>query len=151
MKYEFEIKEISRFNAAELIQSLHYSKIMPKLTKHFLGCFLDDELVGVLTLGWGTQPKATINKLFEGLDTKDYFEIGKMCMKEEMPKNSETQMISGVIKWLKKNHPGEYYDKFGGKKPFNRLSKVGKISRLGKYGALAGIVYEHKSAASVEV
>ena len=26
-------------------------------------------------------------------------------MKEEMPKNSETQMISGVIKWLKKNHP----------------------------------------------
>ena len=105
MKYEFEIKEISRFNAAELIQSLHYSKIMPKLTKHFLGCFLDNELVGVLTLGWGTQPKATINKLFQGLDTKDYFEIGKMCMKEEMPKNSETQMISGVIKWLKKNHP----------------------------------------------
>ena len=73
MKYEFEIKEISRFNAAELIQSLHYSKIMPKLTKHFLGCFLDNELVGVLTLGWGTQPKATINKLFQGLDTKDYF------------------------------------------------------------------------------
>ena len=46
------------------------------------------------------------------------------------------------MQWLKKNHPGEYYDKFGGKKPFNRLSKVGKISRLGKYGALAGIVYE---------
>ena len=105
MKYEFEIKEISRFNAAELIQSLHYSKIMPKLTKHFLGCFLDNEWVGGLTLGGGTQPKATINKLFQGLDTKDYFEIGKMCMKEEMPKNSETQMISGVIKWLKKNHP----------------------------------------------
>ena len=46
------------------------------------------------------------------------------------------------MQWLKKNHPGEYYDKFGGKKPYNRLSKVGKISRLGKYGALAGIVYE---------
>jgi hypothetical protein len=46
------------------------------------------------------------------------------------------------MQWLKKNHPGEYYDKFGGKKPFNRLSKVGKIGRLGKYGALAGIVYE---------
>ena len=46
------------------------------------------------------------------------------------------------MQWLKKNHPGEYYDKFGGKKPFNRLSKVGKVGRLGKYGALAGIVYE---------
>ena len=105
MKYELEIREISRFDASELIQSLHYSKIMPKLTKHFLGCFLENELVGVLTLGWGTQPKATINKLFEGLDTKDYFEIGKMCMNEEMQRNAESQMISGVIKWLKLHYP----------------------------------------------
>jgi hypothetical protein len=78
---------------------------MPRLTKHFLGCYLENELVGVLTLGWGTQPKATIAKLFEGLDTKDYYEIGKMCMKEEMPKNSESQMISAVVKWMKVNTP----------------------------------------------
>ena len=86
MKYDFTINEISRSYATDFIQSLHYSKIMPKLTKHFLGCYLKNELVGVLTLGWGTQPKATIAKLFDGLDTKDYYEIGKMCMKEEMPK-----------------------------------------------------------------
>jgi len=30
--------------------------------------------------------------------------------------------------WLKQNYPGEYYDKYGGKKPYNRLSKVGKVS-----------------------
>ena len=105
MKYEFEIKEITRGYATEFIQSLHYSKTMPKLTKHFLGCYSENELVGVLTLGWGTQPKATIAKLFEGLDTKDYYEIGKMCMKEEMPKNSESQMISAVVKWMKVNTP----------------------------------------------
>ena len=69
MKYDFEIKEISRFGSTELVQTYHYSKIMPRLTKHFLGCFLKDELVGALTLGWGTQPKATIAKLFDGLDT----------------------------------------------------------------------------------
>ena len=105
MKYEFQIKEVSRSYATDFIQSLHYSKIMPKLTKHFLGCYLKNELVGVLTLGWGTQPKATIAKLFDGLDTKDYYEIGKMCMKEEMPKNSESQMISAVVKWMKVNTP----------------------------------------------
>ena len=105
MKYEFQIKEISRAFATDFIQSLHYSKIMPKLTKHFLGCFLEDKLVGVLTLGWGTQPKATIAKLFDGLDTKDYYEIGKMCMKEEMPRNSESQMISAVVFWMKENCP----------------------------------------------
>jgi len=105
MKYEFQIKEISRAFATDFIQSLHYSKTMPKLTKHFLGCFLEDKLVGVLTLGWGTQPKATIAKLFDGLDTKDYYEIGKMCMKEEMPRNSESQMISAVVFWMKENCP----------------------------------------------
>ena len=105
MKYEFQIKEVSRSYATDFIQSLHYSKIMPKLTKHFLGCYIENELVGVLTLGWGTQPKATIAKLFDGLDTKDYYEIGKMCMKEEMPKNSESQMISAVVKWMKVNTP----------------------------------------------
>ena len=105
MKYDFEIKEISRFDSTELIQTYHYSKIMPRLTKHFLGCFLGDEMVGVLTLGWGTQPKGTIGKLFDGLDTKDYYEIGKMCMKPEMPKNSESQMLSGVVKWMKEHCP----------------------------------------------
>jgi|TARA_R110002020_G_scaffold108009_9_gene250593 hypothetical protein len=105
MKYNFEIKEITRFDSTELVQTYHYSKIMPRLTKHFLGCFLGGELVGVLTLGWGTQPKATIAKLFDGLDTKDYYEIGKMCMKPEMPKNSESQMLSGVVKWMKENCP----------------------------------------------
>ena len=105
MKYDFKINEISRSYATDFVQSLHYSKIMPKLTKHFLGCYLKNELVGVLTLGWGTQPKATIAKLFDGLDTKDYYEIGKMCMKPEMPKNSESQMISAVVKWMKVNTP----------------------------------------------
>ena len=109
MKYDFTINEISRAYATDFIQSLHYSKIMPKLTKHFLGCYLENELVGVLTLGWGTQPKATIAKLFEGLDTKDYYEIGKMCMKEEMPKNSESQMISAVVKWMKDNCPEKQF------------------------------------------
>jgi len=109
MKYEFKINEISRSYSTDFVQSLHYSKIMPKLTKHFLGCYLKNELVGVLTLGWGTQPKATIAKLFDGLDTKDYYEIGKMCMKEEMPRNSESQMISAVVKWMKENTPEKQF------------------------------------------
>ena len=118
MKFNFKIKKISRFDATTLVQSYHYSKVMPQLTKYFLGCFLDDELVGVLTLGWGTKPRHTFGKIFPKVgileknketeefehDINDwYYEIGKMCMKPEMPKNSESQMISGVVKWMKKN------------------------------------------------
>ena len=103
MKFNYTVKEINRVTATDFVQAYHYSPVMPKLTKHFLGFFLDNELKGVLTLGWGTQPRQTINKLFPGLVSKDYYEIGKMCMDEEMPRNSESQMISATIRWMKQN------------------------------------------------
>ena len=91
------IQEINKEQAYPLIAANHYSPVMPRLTKHYLGVFQDDTLVGVLTLGWGTQPRQTINKLFPGLGTESYYEIGKMCMLEEMPRNSESQMLSLTI------------------------------------------------------
>lgn len=104
-KFRFDIKEITKEQALEMVQKYHYSNTLPKLNKHFLGFYLDNELVGLITLGWGTQPRGTIQKIFPSLDTKDYYEIGRMCMTEEMPQNSETQMISQCIKWLKVNEP----------------------------------------------
>ena len=52
--YRFDIKEISKEVALEMIQKYHYSNTLPKLNKYFIGFFLDGELVGVVTLGWGT-------------------------------------------------------------------------------------------------
>lgn len=105
MKYDFKVKEISKSMALEMVQKHHYSNTLPKLNKKFIGFYLDDVLVGVITLGWGTRPKHTIQRIFPSLDTKDYYEIGRMCMTEEMPRNSESQMISHLIKWLKNNCP----------------------------------------------
>ena len=87
------IKEIHKINAMNFVSKRHYSPVMPKLTKYFCGYFVKDELVGVITFGWGTRPKHTIQKLFPELDTQDYLEIGKMCMDDSMPRNSETQML----------------------------------------------------------
>lgn len=105
MKNDYEVKEISKELALEMIQKYHYSNTLPKLNKHFIGFYLNDELVGVVTLGWGTRPLHTIKKIFPSLETKDYYEIGRMCMTEEMPRNSESQMISKLIKWIKQNDP----------------------------------------------
>lgn len=88
-----------------MIKKYHYSNTLPKINKYFIGFYLGADLVGVVTLGYGTRPKHTIKKLFRSLDTKDYLEIGRMCMSEEMPKNSESQMLSQLIKWLKINLP----------------------------------------------
>ena len=103
--YEFDIKEISKEEVLKMIQKYHYSNTLPKINKYFLGFFLDKELVGVVTLGWGTRPRHTIQRIFPSLDTKYYLEIGRMCMTEEMPRNSESQMLSQLVKWLKKHLP----------------------------------------------
>ena len=111
------IKPLHKITGAEFVATRHYSAVMPRLTKHYLGCFVRnkkfpvdsyDTLVGVITFGWGTRPKHTIQKLFPKLDTKDYLEIGKMCMDDSMPRNSESQLLSLSIKWLKQNTDVKY-------------------------------------------
>lgn len=75
--YRFNIKEISKEDALRMIRKYHYSNTLPKINKYFLGFFLDKELVGVVTLGWGTRPR-----------------------------NSESQMLSQLVKWIHRNIPG---------------------------------------------
>ena len=96
---------ITRRQAMEVVSKYHYSKVMPKLNKFYIGAFEGKNLVGVFTLGWGTRPLHTIKKLFPSLGTKDYFECGKLCLSDKMPKNSESKFISLVIKLVKKDMP----------------------------------------------
>lgn len=103
--YKFNIREIERETAQDMVKKYHYSNTLPKLNKHFIGFFLGDRLVGIVTLGWGTRPRHTIQRIFPSLDTKDYLEIGRMCMLDEMPRNSESQMLSQLIRWIKANLP----------------------------------------------
>lgn len=102
-----EIKEINKDRATNFVLMYHYSKIMPKLTKHWLGVFENNELLGVITLGWGTQPLGTIRKLFpnHNLESKDYLEIGKMCFLPKCNKSKSfgTQTMSALTKWVKEN------------------------------------------------
>lgn len=105
MKHNFEVREINKYVALDMVQKYHYSNTLPKLNKYFLGFYENNDLKGVITLGWGTRPKHTIKKMFPSLDTQDYLEIGRMCMTEEMERNSESQMISACVKWLKRNVP----------------------------------------------
>lgn len=105
MKKKYIIKEIEKNEALAMIQKYHYSNSLPKINKYYLGFYLEDELVGVVTLGLGTRPLHTIKRIFPSLTAQDYLEIGRMCMTEEMERNSESQMISQMVKWLKHNHP----------------------------------------------
>jgi hypothetical protein len=100
------VEEIPLQVAAEFVKQHHYSKVMPKLNKLVLGLFeTSGRLVGVITFGWGVRPQHTIKNLFPSLEAKDYLEIGKLCLLDEMPKNSESRFIAAAIKSLKKVRP----------------------------------------------
>lgn len=105
MRTTYEIREITKEQALGLIRRYHYSNTLPKINKHFLGFHLDGELVGTVTLGWGTRPLHTIRRIFPSLGTEDYLEIGRMAMTDEMGRNSETQMLSQLARWMKANTP----------------------------------------------
>lgn len=100
------IREIDKDFATFFVQRFHYSQIMPRLTKYWLGIYNGDVLCGVVTLGWGTQPLQTIKKLFpeQGFVTKDYLEIGKMCFAPQFNNgNFGSMALSTLVKWCQEN------------------------------------------------
>lgn len=104
-------KEIEKNLAINFIQKFHYSQIMPRLTKFYLGVFNGNVLCGVVTLGWGTQPLQTIKKLFpkENFETRDYIEIGKMCFVPQLNNgNFGSMALSLLVKWCKKNTSAKF-------------------------------------------
>ena len=119
MKFNFEVKKIHKVYATDFVQKYHYSPVMPGITKYYLGFFIDEELKGVLTLGWGTKPRHTFNKMFPtvGILNKDknddwvsyigdwYYEIGKMCLSSDLNGKAQagSQIVSATIRWLKMN------------------------------------------------
>ena len=68
MKYDFSITKIDKHLAVDFVRRYHYSPVMPAITNYHLGFLLDDVLKGVLTLGYGTRPRHTFNKLFPKLN-----------------------------------------------------------------------------------
>lgn len=59
-----KIIEISKIDTLEMIKKYHYSNTLPKINKHYLGYYVNNKLVGVLTLGYGTRPLHTIKRIF---------------------------------------------------------------------------------------
>jgi hypothetical protein len=100
------VKEVPKELVVDMLHKFHYSKVLPRINKVFLGGYNDKhELVGVMTLGWGVRPLHTIRKLFPSLESKDYFEIGRMALDDKCPRNSETQFMSLCNKYVKQNYP----------------------------------------------
>lgn len=100
-----EVRPIDIADARAFVKEHHYSEVMPRITRVCLGGFKDGRLVAAATLGFGTRPLHTIKKLFPSLGTDDYLELGKLCVSDEMPRNTESWFISRIVQHLQQHHP----------------------------------------------
>lgn len=101
----YEVRPIPTSEMVAFVARHHYSTVMPRISKACYGGFRDGVLVAAISFGWGSRPLHTIRAMFPSLGTKDYLEIGKMCLADSEPRNSETQFMSVVFRMLHKDFP----------------------------------------------
>jgi len=102
------VDEIPRSTMQEFVTKWHYSSVMPRQTKLCLGGYREDDMFtmrAAISFGWGSRPMHTIRKLFPSLASKDYLDIGKMCLEDGEPRNSESLFLAQAIKVLRKKFP----------------------------------------------
>ncbi|MEA3229756.1 MAG: hypothetical protein U9P44_02470 [archaeon] len=99
------IKEIQNKTAKEFVRKHHYAIISPPINKLSLGLYHNNKLVGVAMWGYGVRPKHTIKKMFPSLDVESYLELNRLCLLDEMPRNSESKFIKKNIEFIKKQFP----------------------------------------------
>ncbi|QIG60748.1 hypothetical protein vBLinoVEfB7_005 [Listeria phage vB_Lino_VEfB7] len=79
---DYEVKRIETKEAKPFILGLHYAKRMPSVSYAF-GIFLNDELLGICTIG-----KPASHSLCKGVCGEEYaykvFELNRLCMREKL-------------------------------------------------------------------
>src|SRR3990167_1586675 len=100
-----EMKEIDVRIAREFVSKHHYAVISPPINKVCIGLFKEERLVGIAMWGYGVRPKHTVKLMFPSLEVTEYLELNRLCLLDELPRNSETQFISKNIEYIRERYP----------------------------------------------
>lgn len=101
---EFNVKEIERDLAIEIIKSNHYSKKVYNGTYINLGVFVNNELKGVLQYGYAMNP-ASCGSVVEGTEKNQYLELNRMWLADNIGEYPESRAIGYSIKFIKRKYP----------------------------------------------
>jgi hypothetical protein len=96
------LKIIPREIANEFVKKNHYSgKVVNNSILQF-GCFIDNQLHGVMQFG-SPMDKRKVLPLVADSNWNEMLELNRMAFDEYLPKNSESRCIAIAIKLIKKN------------------------------------------------
>lgn len=100
---ELNIKLIPTSIAKDIIIKNHYSKRWPNRNTINYGVFYQGRLLGACTFGNANSP-AMIH-LVEGTEQHEYLELTRLWLSDELPKNSESRVVSYCLRHIKKHCP----------------------------------------------
>lgn len=101
---EIIVKVLPARIAHAFMRQHHYSgKIVGNSSLHF-GCFLDNQLHGVMSFG-PSMDKSKLIHLVKGTGWNEFIELNRMAFDDHLPRNSESRCISIAIRLIKKNAP----------------------------------------------
>lgn len=102
---KFNIKEIDRKIANDIIIKNHYSKKFYNATYIHLGVYFENILMGCLQYGYAMNP-ASMASVVEGTSIDEYLELNRMWLSDEIIINyPESRAISYSIKYIKRKFP----------------------------------------------
>lgn len=93
------IKQISPKEARPYIATYHYSKTMPDSTIATFAGYYGDRLAGIIVFGMGSG-KNQYTALFPNIENGQYLELTRLWSADEMPRNTESKLISKSMKLL---------------------------------------------------
>lgn len=101
-KKHIEIRECEKHQADRIIVPHHYSHKVTKNSCLSMLVIYQGKISGALQMGYGIRPKI---KMGGAIDSNTTREFDRMWLSDEMPKYSETIVLSLFHRYLRKAHP----------------------------------------------
>lgn len=99
---QLHIKEIAHATAHHFYTTWHYLGETQFLSSVNYGAFFDGALVG--SISYGPPNAKTMNGLYDAHSQKGWWEIKRLAMAQQCPKNSESRFIAISLKLLRASH-----------------------------------------------
>ena len=94
------VRPIPLAMAKELLIREHYLRSFPGGTHLAFGVFMEQRLLGALSLGAGP---ANAYALVEGAEPQDCFSLTRLWLSDELPPNSESRVLGFTLRALKRH------------------------------------------------
>lgn len=102
--HELRVETIACWLTRVIVTSRHYSRRFVNNSWLHLGVFSGRALVGVMQLGYALNPNSGA-KVVSGTGNREYMELNRLWLHDDMPKNSESRAISYALKTIRLLYP----------------------------------------------